>query len=959
MSPTCIFTGVGALALALATTTHAGPITGACCDSLVNPGDCVIQTEADCIVDGGAWAGADTDCSECSQNNCLEDDANCQEPNIGQFAGGTILTSAATADNFVPTVSGTITSICFWGAYIAGTADCDTTVATDTITVTFYQNIETIPPAPNLALMPFVTTATVAPRRLTGQVFTLANFDLPVNEYEYTATLDVPFSVTAGECVWIEIENTISSTEPLCAFFWEVSTEFVTDPILGDGDDLGWNVTNDSSNDFDMAWCIDQEMGDAVTCALPFLDPPCVLDVPVGRGRCVIGDICAVLPEATCLGAGGAYTPDIDCREPCNVPSPFVGQGGQFIGGCSDPACCTLVCTEVPFCCLTFPTGWDALCVDVALNIGCVESPLCGGAAEVNEDESCQRFSTANAFNSTFDPLDPLNDQFTGAEDFTPLQSGAVSIICWQGILAPADPQNVPADNFTVTYYDTNANGLPGAVIGGPFSQSGGTLLNLAVVDTNLDAFGFDINEYTADHAAVAVSAGECYWLEIKNGVGTPDAMGDASSWFWELASNASTDPPFYKGNGRIILDGQADGLGPNGYDIEDFLGGMDLSICFKDLGPLQSPTCGLDTLYLTGTEEAVCAPFLTNNACVTMVIPHIFLGYSSGCLDTNGDGNCIGDEFEQRRSAQPFTLQEGNWHISQLFVYGFVPDGISNETMNYQIFSRTGMDRPVPADTLVVGSLPFGAVPTGTTNPQVGGFPGALHSISVDFNLTGGDYYLTLWASNAPAAAAGILETSNFAWFANADTPLELNNICTLACVGATPEDVLDGNFGCDGTACASTVGNATFWRARNWPPLPDGFGFGQYGIDDLIPDDSTFDPPGDPDPDPDDLYNASMFVRGGTTTSVCGNAIVEPGETCDPPGPGCSSICQTVEPVAPPCPWDCGGDNNQDVGIVDFLALLGQWTQIGTSCDFGLGDPGVGINEFLDLLGHWGPCP
>ncbi len=212
------------------------------------------------------------------------------------------------------------------------------------------------------------------------------------------------------------------------------------------------------------------------------------------------------------------------------------------------------------------------------------------------------------------------------------------------------------------------------------------------------------------------------------------------------------------------------------------------------------------------------------------------------------------------------------------------------------------------------------------------------------------------MWASNSPAVA-GILQDSNFAWFANADVPPVLNNICTLDCVGSAPEDVKNGNFGCDGTNCASTVGNATFWRARIWPPLPDGFGFGQYGVPDLTPDDSTFDDFGDPDPDPDDLYNASMFVRGGTTTSVCGNMIIEAGETCDPPGPECTSICQDAEIVALPCPWDCGGDNNGDVGIVDFLALLGQWTQVGTSCDFDGG--GVGIVDFLDLLAHWGPCP
>ena len=56
-----------------------------------------------------------------------------------------------------------------------------------------------------------------------------------------------------------------------------------------------------------------------------------------------------------------------------------------------------------------------------------------------------------------------------------------------------------------------------------------------------------------------------------------------------------------------------------------------------------------------------------------------------------------------------------------------------------------------------------------------------------------------------------------------------------------------------------------------------------------------------------------------------------------------------------ASPCPWDCG-DNDGNVGIVDFLALLAQWGGPG-SCDFDGG--GVGINDFLDLLAAWGPCP
>ena len=59
------------------------------------------------------------------------------------------------------------------------------------------------------------------------------------------------------------------------------------------------------------------------------------------------------------------------------------------------------------------------------------------------------------------------------------------------------------------------------------------------------------------------------------------------------------------------------------------------------------------------------------------------------------------------------------------------------------------------------------------------------------------------------------------------------------------------------------------------------------------------------------------------------------------------------------PACPWDCGGENDGNVGIVDFLALLAQWGMVDATCDFGLGAPGVGIEEFLKLLGNWGPCP
>jgi hypothetical protein len=58
----------------------------------------------------------------------------------------------------------------------------------------------------------------------------------------------------------------------------------------------------------------------------------------------------------------------------------------------------------------------------------------------------------------------------------------------------------------------------------------------------------------------------------------------------------------------------------------------------------------------------------------------------------------------------------------------------------------------------------------------------------------------------------------------------------------------------------------------------------------------------------------------------------------------------------LAVPCPWDCG-DGDGSVGVVDFLALLGEWGTVGAPCDFD--GNGVGVVDFLDLLANWGACP
>jgi hypothetical protein len=70
-----------------------------------------------------------------------------------------------------------------------------------------------------------------------------------------------------------------------------------------------------------------------------------------------------------------------------------------------------------------------------------------------------------------------------------------------------------------------------------------------------------------------------------------------------------------------------------------------------------------------------------------------------------------------------------------------------------------------------------------------------------------------------------------------------------------------------------------------------------------------------------------------------------------------GEGTLTITCEPVALPCPWDCGDPADGSVNVVDFLALIAQWGQDGTSCDINGG--GVDVTDFLEMIGAWGTCP
>ncbi|MHC4419508.1 MAG: M12 family metallo-peptidase [Planctomycetota bacterium] len=91
-----------------------------------------------------------------------------------------------------------------------------------------------------------------------------------------------------------------------------------------------------------------------------------------------------------------------------------------------------------------------------------------------------------------------------------------------------------------------------------------------------------------------------------------------------------------------------------------------------------------------------------------------------------------------------------------------------------------------------------------------------------------------------------------------------------------------------------------------------------------------------------------AATFAHAGSydvvVTNVCGDTFSDPAVL-------------VVNDCSADCPWDCQATPDGSVNVADFLAILAQWGQYGTSCDFD--GYGVGVADFLAVLAHWGYCP
>ncbi len=265
-----------------------------------------------------AWAQA-------GPGPCAQPAANCQSPDQLGHGANNVVGAASddnpeagfrVRDNFVTASGGTISSICWWGFYL----DFDTPVGCgpgsvpDVFTVTYFNNAVGLPPEPgSIRAGPFNVTATVT-KAPTGLI--LATVFGNTAEYEYAAT-HTPFSVKAGECLWVEVRNNTSGSTPPCIWLWSTAPPAAEGGI---GDGLCWQ--NSFEFDFDLAFCVNLPLGDPSGCALE-INPGCI----------------------------GATNP---CTQPSALP------------GCADPECCTLICESLPLCCAT---AWSSQCASAAAGL--------------------------------------------------------------------------------------------------------------------------------------------------------------------------------------------------------------------------------------------------------------------------------------------------------------------------------------------------------------------------------------------------------------------------------------------------------------------------------------------------------------------------------------------------------------------------------------------------------------
>ncbi|UCC29087.1 MAG: hypothetical protein JSU86_12895, partial [Phycisphaerales bacterium] len=217
--------------------------------------------------------------------------SNCHMPDVSWVLTSDLATPWQAADDFVP-LGTEITEVCWWGVYLDPNTSTDCVPDSgDDFTITFYQNAAGLPGA-------VLSSQSVTVSKALAGDFT------SWTDYEYTALLPTPVSVTPGTCYWIEIANNTPGTPVDCHWWWDEGSA---------GNDYGIGGVKaygpeDYFFDFDLAFCVDTTI-QATDCG-DVLGTCC--QCPADCSQVAIDD---------CFAAGGNWLLGGTCTpNPCLVP---------------------------------------------------------------------------------------------------------------------------------------------------------------------------------------------------------------------------------------------------------------------------------------------------------------------------------------------------------------------------------------------------------------------------------------------------------------------------------------------------------------------------------------------------------------------------------------------------------------------------------------------------------------
>ena len=171
---------------------------------------------------------------------------------------------------------------------------------------------------------------------------------------------------------------------------------------------------------------------------------------------------------------------------------------------------------------------------------------ICGapGSPPLDPSITSTQFPSLVAYGGQYGPVsDTWSTSGTGtrlaADEFKPLQSTSVTSVNWWGFYeqSGADCVGGYSDSFTVTYYSAATHSGTGQLVPGNVIASFPNVSVFLKKDTGQTlGNGIPLYFYTANHAAVNVSAGTTYFVEIRNtGGDTTGSSGCHWRWAWSI----------------------------------------------------------------------------------------------------------------------------------------------------------------------------------------------------------------------------------------------------------------------------------------------------------------------------------------------------------------------------------------------------------------------------------------